>query len=117
ASGVGTEIQTGDVRYLRVFNFLRPEEVERLLAFAAARNGEMLPSAVTDWGSGEARLDESYRRSRVELERGPIWPLLETRLAGLLPEVCEALGVEGFPMGQIERQMTVHEDGGVFGRH
>ena len=47
----------------------------------------------------------------------PIWGLFATRLRAILPFLRRELGVPWFPPGRIERQLTAHGEGGMFGAH
>jgi len=67
--------------------------------------------------TGEAYQDDTYRRSRVEMDLGEVWPIFEARLAALLPHVRRELGIDYFPLGSIERQVTMHGDGDLFSSH
>lgn len=103
-------------RHVRFDDFLAPEEHARLLAFARAREADFTDSGVVD-GSGVPRIDQQYRRSVTLCDLDPIWDLFEVRLRRLLPHVRRELGLAWFPPGTVERQLTVHRQGGFFGRH
>lgn len=103
-------------RYLRFEDFLASEEHARLLAFARAREADFTASGVVN-GSGTARVDEQYRRSVTLCDLDSIWDLFAVRLRRLLPHVRRELGLAWFPPGVVERQLTVHRQGGFFGRH
>lgn len=103
-------------RYLRFDDFLDAEAHARLLAFARAREADFTPSGVVE-GSGVPRIDDAYRRSVTLNDLDAIWELFAARLRRLLPAVRSELGIAWFPLGTVERQLTVHRQGGFFGRH
>jgi len=104
-------------QFLQINDFLSCAEYERLLAHVGTRIGHMAPSTVTHAERDAGAYDESFRKSRVDMELDDIWPFFEKRLTALLPHVRKELGVERFELGSIERQLTGHGDGDFFSRH
>jgi 2OG-Fe(II) oxygenase superfamily len=103
--------------HLQLTEFLTAEEIDRLRAFAAARDEQMKPSTVTPEGERAGRQKLELRRSHVDWDINEIWPLFEDRLRGLLPHVRRELGISHFALGDIARELTRHADGDFFGLH
>jgi SM-20-related protein len=103
--------------HLVMENFLSDADLGELRSFAGARSGTMREATVFKPGATERQLDTEIRRSRVDFDLEPVWPMFDDTLGGLLPILRSELGVDRFPLGKIERQMTVHGDGGLFTRH
>lgn len=106
------------VPHVVVPDLLSPDEHQRLLDFALARADGFQESRVTTAGRG-GRVDPDYRSSRTFLGDGfePLWAVFEPRLRAMLPAVRDALGIPWFRVGTIERQLTVHHNGGFFAPH
>lgn len=103
--------------HLVLEDFLPDDALAELRAFARASDEELREATVYKPGSSDRHHDESYRRSRVGFDIEQVWDMFDAPLRGLLPIVRSELGVPHFPLGDIERQMTVTEDGGFFRRH
>ena len=103
--------------YVRLPDFLDPDELATLASFAAGRAETMAPSTVLDPEDSEVRRDDAYRRSQVDMSLDEVWPLFEHRLEALLPHVRRELDIARFALGSIERQLTAHGDGDFFARH
>lgn len=102
---------------LQIDEFLDGPEYDRLVAHVLSRLDHMAPSTVNHPGSDAGAYDETFRKSRVDMDLGDIWPLFEERLTTLLPHVRKELGIERFELGSVERQLTVHGNGDFFSRH
>jgi hypothetical protein len=105
-------------RYVRIEDFLAPEEHQRVLDFALASEDAFGDSGVLD-AHGRNQNDYGFRKSRT-LSGPPleaIWPLFDRRLRGILAYVRKQLGVRWFPLGDVERQLTAHSGGGFFAPH
>jgi predicted 2-oxoglutarate/Fe(II)-dependent dioxygenase YbiX len=103
-------------RHVRIPEFLSPTEHRRLLDHAKAREVDFEGSGVLG-DDGTSRVDPRFRRSRTLYDLDAVWDLFESRLRGMLPHVRRELGVPWFPVDSIERQLTAHEEGGLFGPH
>lgn len=97
-------------RYVRLLDVLGPAAKGRLLDEAIARAPDLVPSRVTTNVSG-------YRRSRLVNDPGELAADLVARVRDRLPELCDRLDVVPFPVGQIEAQLTVHNDGDFYRAH
>lgn len=105
-------------RYVQIANFLPEEEHRRVFDLACEHRDAFVDSGLVDHDGGE-RKDYGFRKSRTlsgsHLER--IWELFDQRLRGMLPHVRRELGLPWFPVGEVERQLTVHAGGGFFAPH
>lgn len=102
-------------RWVRFLDFLPPEDLDRMLDFVREREEGFELSGVEVDGRGAVEPD--YRRSRTLFDLAPVWPLIEDRLLALLPLARQELGMDWFPVSHVERQLTVHRDGGFFCVH
>ena len=105
-------------RYVRMLDFLSPDEHQRLLEHALACQGDFGESGIVGQ-RGENTLNYGARRSRTlmggRLEE--VWDIFERRLNGILPGVRKAVGAPYFRLGEVERQLTAHGTGGFFVPH
>jgi predicted 2-oxoglutarate/Fe(II)-dependent dioxygenase YbiX len=97
-------------RYVRFDRVLGSPGKTRLLEDALSRAADLVPSRVI----GDR---PDHRRSRVLDKPGDLAASLVARVRQLVPELCERLEVDPFPLGRIEAQLTVHNDGDYFRPH
>jgi Rps23 Pro-64 3,4-dihydroxylase Tpa1-like proline 4-hydroxylase len=97
-------------RYTCLRDVLGAEAKTRLLDAAIASVPELAPSRVTTNIQG-------HRRSRVRSRAGDLAADLVARVRAKLPELCARLDVAPFPVGEIEAQLTVHQDGDYYRVH
>jgi Rps23 Pro-64 3,4-dihydroxylase Tpa1-like proline 4-hydroxylase len=97
-------------RHVRYVDVLGAAEKARLLDGAIARAADLVPSRV----AGSVR---EHRRSRVVERPEQLTAPLVRRVRELVPELCQRLEVPPFPVGQIEAQITVHNDGDYYRVH
>jgi hypothetical protein len=102
--------------HLRLNHFLGPAEHRRILGHVAACEADFAPSRLLGL-DGTVRVDPDVRRSRSVGVLDGVWELFESRLLSMLPHVRRELGIAWFPIGRIQRQLNVHEDGAFFGVH
>jgi len=103
-------------RYCRIDGLLGAQEHARLLAYARGRQEDFGASGVVD-ATGVSTVDEQFRRSATLDDLEEVWDLFDPHLRRLLPHVRRELDIPWFPLGRIERQLTVHRRGDFFGRH
>ena len=105
-------------RYVQMTDFLSPAEHQRLLELALTSLADFQDSGVIGQ-QGEDTRDYGVRKSRTL--SGPrieeIWDMFDRRLHGILPAVRKELGMPWFRLGAVERQLTVHGNGGFFAPH
>ena len=106
-------------RYVRMMDFLAPEEHRRLLDHVLAHKDAFQESGIVGPDGESGVVDYGVRKSRTldnqRLE--DMWEMFERRLAGILPAVRRELGMPWFSVNKIERQLTVHGTGDFFGPH
>jgi SM-20-related protein len=105
-------------RYMRMMDFLSPEEHQQLFEHALACQADFHASGIVS-RQGEDTLNYDVRRSRTlsgaRLEE--VWNMFDRRLHGILPGVRKELGMAWFSLGELERQLTAHGSGGFFAPH
>lgn len=104
-------------RYLVLDDFLDVDAHRRVVEFMLEHGEEFESSAVREVGAAEGGVSKAIRASHTTSELDEIWPLFDDRLRRLLPGIRRELGVGWFALSQIERQLTVHRDGGFFAQH
>jgi SM-20-related protein len=97
-------------RHVRYVDLLGAAEKARLLDRVIARAADLAPSRV----GGPIR---EHRRSRVVDRPEELTAALVRRVRELVPQLCEQLEVAPFLVGQIEAQITVHNDGDYYRVH
>jgi Rps23 Pro-64 3,4-dihydroxylase Tpa1-like proline 4-hydroxylase len=97
--------------------FLAPQELEELVRFTLEHEGEFQSSEVISPSGDPGVIDYDHRRSRVLMELGKHQEVIVERIQGVLPLVMEQLGIEEFPVTQVETQITASNDGDFFGVH
>ena len=97
-------------RYVQLHDVLGAAAKARLLEEVTARASELTPSRV----HGDT---PDYRRSRIINHPQELAADLLARLRERLPELCQRLDVAPFPVGLIEAQLTVHNDGDYYRIH
>ena len=106
-------------RYVQMTDFLAPSEHQRLLDHVVVHQDEFEESGIIGPQGELGVLNYGVRKSRTlsgpRLEE--IWEMFERRLGGILPGVRRELGIPWFPVGKVERQLTVHGSGGFFVPH
>jgi SM-20-related protein len=85
--------------------FLVAQEWRGLMQYALSREPEFVHTAVIGNG-GQSELDYHTRRSRVLFDAGPFHYVFHERLAAFYPHVLTRLGHPGFPVSQLEIQIT-----------
>lgn len=104
--------------YVRITDFLAPDDHDRLLASALAWEQDFTESGIFD-DKGERQVDHMTRKSRT-LTSGQfeeLWGMFDKRLRAMLPVVRQQLGIPWFPLVKVERQLTAHARGGFFVPH
>ncbi len=102
--------------HLRIENFLEPAEHRRVLQYALAHESAFQASGVVN-RDGTLRVDPEVRRSRSLRDLDEVWGLFEPRLLSLLPRARREFNLPWFPIGRIERQLAVYQDGAFFVAH
>jgi hypothetical protein len=119
AGGVAVVDRPGELRAQSVVldEFLAPQELEDLVNFALQHEADFQTSGVISPSGETGVVDYTHRRSRVLMEIGQHQEIILERIRGVLPQVLEQLGMEEFPITQVEAQITASNDGDFFGAH
>lgn len=97
-------------RYLLLENFLDPARHAELLGFVAAHEREFAAATVST-------KDADYRHSLVLHEFPQFAKIFRDRVNALTPRLAAEFGINQFPFGDIECQLTAHNDGDYFRLH
>ena len=96
-------------------DFLPPELVGELLAYALANEERFVASGVGQHDT--ARIDSAMRRSSKLADLGRYKPLLRERLAPLAPGLTAELKTSPFEAAKIEVELVAHGDGAFYLPH
>lgn len=91
-------------------NFIDPPLLAGLLSFVQAHEHKFTPSSVST-------NDEDYRRSLVLHDFSQFATIFRDRVRSLTPWLASTFGLGDFPIGDIECQLTAHNDGHYFRLH
>ncbi len=109
AGGTGFPEGLSPSRAARIENVLAAEQHRALVQFAT-RNKQVFVNSTTSTGAAD------YRDSMVCYSFPPFADLLRQRVTNLAPKVAAQLGLE-VPDGDIEIQLTTHNDGHYYRVH
>jgi len=87
--------------------FLPQQARDELFDWLLAHEQDFLASSVRS-SAAAASDDYDFRTSRVSMNLGPWRKVFEDRLATVLPEICEHLGIEVPDNPRLELQLTQH---------
>ena len=96
--------------YTVLESFIDPAVHAELLSFVLEHEKEFAASSVST-------NDTDYRRSKVLHQFPPFSELFRERLRSLQPQLARGFGMGEFPVGDIECQLTAHNDGDYFKLH
>jgi Rps23 Pro-64 3,4-dihydroxylase Tpa1-like proline 4-hydroxylase len=97
-------------RYVIAENFLSPEQHKELLALVEREEAKFVDTTVST-------NDPDYRRSKVMHDAPAVHELFRRRMRELGPRLMAELGIPAFEMGDVEVQVTAHNDGNYFKLH
>jgi Rps23 Pro-64 3,4-dihydroxylase Tpa1-like proline 4-hydroxylase len=97
--------------------FLAPQELEELVSYTLQREAEFQSSELVSPSGEPGMIDHDHRRSRVLMDLGKHEEIILDRIRGVLPRVLDQLGIEQFPVTQVESQITASNDGDFFRAH
>lgn len=96
--------------FLQLDNFLSPEDHSHLLQYVFRRESEFV-STRTSTGAAQ------YRESVVLYNFPEFSSLIDQRIRQVFPQVLSQLRLPPFSIGQIESQLTAHNDGNFYKVH
>src|SRR5713101_913134 len=104
-------------QYVVLDEFLAPEELDELIQYTLASEGDFKISEVIAPGVTASMVDFDHRRSQVLFNLGRHHSLIVERIQSYLPRILEQLGHAAFPISQVEAQITASNDGDFFRLH
>jgi hypothetical protein len=114
---VGTLQPTAVEQGVVLDEFLAPHELDELIAYTVQHENHFQNSEVISPSGEPGVIDFSHRRSRVLMDLGKHHAVILERIQSVLPRVLERLGIERFPVTQVEAQITASNDGDFFAIH
>jgi Rps23 Pro-64 3,4-dihydroxylase Tpa1-like proline 4-hydroxylase len=97
--------------------FLAPQELDELIAYALHRELDFQSSEVISPSGEPGIIDYDHRRSRVLTDLGRHEEVILDRIRGVLPSVLAQLEIDDFPVTHVEAQITASNDGDFFRAH
>jgi Rps23 Pro-64 3,4-dihydroxylase Tpa1-like proline 4-hydroxylase len=97
--------------------FLAPQEVEELVRFTLAHEGDFKTSEVVSPYEEHGIVNYEHRRSRVLMDLEQHEGVMLERIKSVLPQVLRKLGMEPFTITGVETQVTASNDGDFFHFH
>jgi len=97
--------------------FLAPQELEELVSYTLQREAQFHSSELVSPSGEPGVVDYDHRRSRVLMDLGKHEEVILDRIRGVLPRVLDQLGIEQFPVTDVETQITASNDGDFFRAH
>jgi SM-20-related protein len=97
--------------------FLAPHELDELVGYALQHEVEFQSSEVISPSGEPCVIDYDHRRSRVLMDLGKHQEVILERIRCVLPRVLDQLGIEEFPITNVEAQISASNEGDFFRAH
>jgi Rps23 Pro-64 3,4-dihydroxylase Tpa1-like proline 4-hydroxylase len=97
--------------------FLAPQELDELTHFTLEHEPDFSASEVISPVEDGGVVNYEHRRSRVLMDLQRHQDVILNRIRGVLPQVVQELGMEGFSIADVEVQITASNDGDFFRFH
>jgi len=97
-------------RYALINNFLTPAENQQLFDYVCRKQADFVPTTTSTNA-------DNYRRSLVLHYFPEFRELIVNKIQKLIPDVWTKLNMQPFPIGEIESQLTMHNDGNFYKVH
>jgi SM-20-related protein len=94
--------------------FLAPQELEELTIYALQHEADFQASTLVSPVAEGGVVNYEHRRSRVLMDLARHQDLILDRIKAVLPQVLDRLGMEEFPIAEIEAQITASNNGDFF---
>jgi Rps23 Pro-64 3,4-dihydroxylase Tpa1-like proline 4-hydroxylase len=117
SAAIAERPQNLPARCVALDEFLSPQEVAELTAFAQEHEAEFQTSEVISPATGGGVVNYERRRSRVLMDLGEQQDLMIERIKSVLPQVLQQLEMEEFTVADVEAQITASNDGDFFHFH
>lgn len=89
---------------------MTPAEKNKLIKYVLAKESEFVSTSTSTNA-------EDYRRSMVLHSFPEFSELMVNRIKAILPDVLKSLNIPSFPLGEIEAQLTMHNDNNFYKLH
>ena len=106
----------GDLPYVSLSNFLN-ENIDDLMKPVLDRQDKFQQATVLSTANDSPEVNEQMRRAFTLDDVEFIEQKFIEQLKGALPGACSRMGIEGFPVGRIELQITASKDGSYYRMH
>lgn len=116
-NSVNTSDNPAPTPYMRIQNFLSPEEHASLIAFTLTHESEFAPSKITSLTEDANTNDMESRRSLSLYDLGDFTTLMTEHIKRALPEVIQRIQHPPFHAATMEIKITASNDGDYFRAH
>lgn len=97
--------------------FLAPQELAELTRFTLEHEADFQASEIVSPHSEGGVVNYEHRSSRVLMDAGKHQDIVLNRIKATLPEIVNKLGMQEFPIADVEAQITASNDGDFFHFH
>src|SRR5271155_1143225 len=115
--GVLDSLEIARAQCVVLDEFLAPQELDELISYTLQREEQFQSSEVISPSGEPGMIAFDHRRSRALMDLGKHEAIILDRIRGVLPRVLDQLGIEQFPITQVEAQITASNDGDFFRAH